>query len=280
MYNGVYAAMVDARVAIELEEEVFVKIDGTITENEGESFGRKTKYILTKPSYCLYVDEVGCNTSQKSDGNVGGQKFVVGANQRALMRASHQDCHFTVFGLTNALGEALCCVIILASSEVRAKDVMGLQPWVTTHIGNVTTNLEENSHGPDKYYPYGPTCHPNGKVVETLVTCSENGSITSEILSQVLKHLDTHLCWDRTEATPFLLLDGHGSRFELPFLDYIRNDETKWKVCIGVPYGTNLWQVGDSAQQNGAFKSRLSEEKALLLEKKTRSAAAFSNRTA
>jgi hypothetical protein len=157
MYKGVYAAMVDTRVAIELEEEVFIKIDGTITENEGESFGRKTKYILTKPSYCLYVDEVGCNTSQKSDGNVGGQKFVVGANQRALIRASHQDCHFTVLGFTNALGEAVCCIIILAGSEVRAKD------------------------------------------------------------------------------------------------------------------------VGDSAQQNGAFKSSLSEEKALLLEKKTRTAAAFSN---
>jgi len=70
------------------------------------------------------------------------------------------------------------------------------------------------------------------------------------------------------EATPFLLLDGHGSRFELPFLNYIRSEETKWKVCIGVPYGTNLWQVGDSAQQNGAFKSKLSEEKAKLLERK------------
>jgi len=35
-----------------------------------------------------------------------------------------------------------------------------------------------------------------------------------------------------------------------------------------VPYGTNLWQVGDSAQQNGAYKSRLTLEKQLLLEKK------------
>jgi hypothetical protein len=58
--------------------------------------GRKTKFLLTKPEYCLYVDEVGCNTSQKADGDVGGQKFVVGTNQRALIRASHQDCHFAV----------------------------------------------------------------------------------------------------------------------------------------------------------------------------------------
>jgi len=137
-----------------------------------------------------------------------------------------------------------------------------LQPWVTTQIGDIITNLEENSHGMDKYYP-GPTCLQNGKVVEMLVTCSENGSITSKSLTQVLKHLDTHLCWDLTESTPFLLLDGHGSRFEVPCLDYVRNEETKWKVCIGVPYRAHLWQVGDSVQQNGAFINQDYQKKRL-----------------
>jgi len=54
----------------------------------------------------------------------------------------------------------------------------------------------------------------------------------------------------------------------MAFLDYVTSKETKWTVCIGVPYGTNLWQVGDSAQHNGAYKSRLTLEKQLLLEKK------------
>jgi len=83
-----------------------------------------------------------------------------------------------------------------------------------------------------------------------------------------LKHIDACLEMDRSDAIPFLLLDGHGSRFELPFLDYVNSADTKWTVCIGVPYGTNLWQVGDSTQQNGAYKSRLTLEKQLLLEKK------------
>jgi len=267
MYKGVYKAMVDANVAIEVEEEVLVGLDGSIVETTEESVGRKTRYLLTRPEYCLYVDEVGCNTSQKSDGNVGGQKFIVQGNQRALIRSSHQDCHFTVLGFTNGLGQPVCCVIILAAAQVTAKDIMGLQPWAEP-IGDPTINLSENAYGPDKYYPHGPTCIINGKKVETLVTCSESGSITSEILQQVLEHLDTHLGWDRSEATPFLLLDGHGSRFELPFLHYIINEEHRWRVCIGVPYGTNLWQVGDSAQQNGAFKSRLTQEKADLMKKK------------
>jgi hypothetical protein len=45
------------------------------------------------------------------------------------------------------------------------------------------------------------------------------------------------LTFDHTKATSFLLSDGHGSRFQLPFLDYVTTEETKWTICIGVPYG-------------------------------------------
>ncbi len=262
-----YEAMVKSNVAIELEEEVYVRADGTITQDKAESVGRKTKFILTRPEYVFFVDEVGCNTSQKSDGNVGGQKFVVSQEWRALQKSSHQDCHFTVLGFTNAKGEPACCLIILAASEVTGKDIMGLQPWVE-YFGNPAVNMAENSHGPEKYYPYGPTCNLNGKQVPAVVTCSPSGSITSEILRSVLTHLNKYIEFDQTEATPFLLLDGHQSRFELPFLTYIQSEHQKWTVCIGVPYGTNLWQVGDSTQQNGAFKTALAQEKKVLLQKK------------
>ena len=61
---------------------------------------------------------------------------------------------------------------------------------------------------------------------------------------------------------PFLLLDGHHSRFDIDFLKYINDDEaTKWCVCLGVPYGTALWQVADSSEQNGLFKMELSRKK-------------------
>jgi hypothetical protein len=128
--------------------------------------------------------------------------------------------------------------------------------------------LTENSNGGDKYYPYGPTCFPYGKEVETYVTCSENGSIMSEILRDALKHIDSKLTFDRTEGTPFLLLDGHSSRYQLPFLDYINTEENKWTVCIGVPYGTHIWQVGDSSKQNGAFKQALTVPKEEIMKKK------------
>ncbi len=71
-YDHVYAVMVKGRVAIETESEVMVTLDGIITENEEESAG-KTKYLLTHPELVFFVDEGCSNTSQKHDGNVGGQ---------------------------------------------------------------------------------------------------------------------------------------------------------------------------------------------------------------
>ena len=63
-----------------------------------------------------------------------------------------------------------------------------------------------------------------------------------------------------------MLLDDHQSCFNLNFLCYIHEDYTCWNVCIGVPYGTAYWQVGDSSEQNGTFKMSLSAEKKQLFE--------------
>ena len=69
---------------------------------------------------------------------------------------------------------------------------------------------------------------------------------------------------------PFLLLDGHGSRLELPFLNYINSPEHKWVVCLGVPYGTSYWQVGNSAEQNGSYKMAITKAKRMLVNKKVK----------
>jgi hypothetical protein len=209
MYKGVYAAMVKSNVAIQLSEKKMVMLDGRITENKEESVGRETEFILTHPEYVLFVDEVNCNMLQKSDGNVGGQIFVVENKKRALIRASHQDCHFTVLGFSNALGQPISCVIIIAAAQVTAKDIMGLQPWAET-IGDPAIDFEQNSHGTDKYYPYGPTCTIFCKTIPTFVTCSESGSFTSNILMDVLRHIGHCVGWDQSKVTPFLLLDSHG----------------------------------------------------------------------
>ena len=63
----------------------------------------------------------------------------------------------------------------------------------------------------------------------------------------------------------FLLLDGHRSRLEVPFLQYINTPTDHWVVCIGVPYGTTLWQVGDSKEQIGSFNIAMNQAKQDLL---------------
>jgi hypothetical protein len=44
-------------------------------------------------------------------------------------------------------------------------------------------NLERNSHGTEKYFPFRPTCTVDGKVISTFIGCSERGGITPEILN-------------------------------------------------------------------------------------------------
>lgn len=55
------------------------------------------------------------------------------------------------------------------------------------------------------------------------------------------------------------LLDGQGSCFGFDFLSYIIDKQHPWSVCIGVPYGTAIWQVGDSTEQNGMYKLSLTK---------------------
>jgi hypothetical protein len=72
----------------------------------------------------------------------------------------------------------------------------------------------------------------------------------------MLKTIDNLKIYERVEGgpTPFLLINGHHSRMGLSFLDYITDKEHEWCVCIGVPYGTHLWQTADSSELNGCFK--------------------------
>jgi hypothetical protein len=58
----------------------------------------------------------------------------------------------------------------------------------------------------------------------------------------MLKAMESLQVFNRsTGLNTSLLLDGHGSHFELNFLEYINSNETKWDCCIGLPYGTSYW---------------------------------------
>jgi hypothetical protein len=135
---------------------------------------------------------------------------------------------------------------------------------ITKDIENGTTNYElfEKNYGEGKLMPGGPTCRFNGKDIPCFVGCSPKSCITPEMLKAMLEVLDEFEVFDRsTGLQPVLLLDGHQSRMKLPFLEYINDPKHLWTVCLGVPYGTHIWQVGDAPQLNGCFKMALAKAK-------------------
>ena len=83
------------------------------------------------------------------------------------------------------------------------------------------------------------------------------GGITSELLKEMLERMDSFDLFPRIPGgpLPFLLLEGHGSRLQRPFLRYTNDPDHPWIVCLGLSNGTSLWQVGDAAEQNGCWNS-------------------------
>ena len=86
--------------------------------------------------------------------------------------------------------------------------------------------------------------------------------MTSNILVDILNILG---CLDAVKRDdkkrPFLLIDGHDSRLKMPILQYINTSAAYLAVCLWVPYGTALWQMGDSKEQHGSFNIALTNAK-------------------
>ena len=228
------------------------------------------KYRLLHPDRCFVGDEVGGNISMKGDGHVGGKLFLTSPDSVAYDRVSVSEKRFTLIGLTALDGSPVMCILIIQGKTKDLSVETGIDIKVTPEGDSKDgdTYFFKNS-GPGKYFPGPPTCRFRGKDIPALVRWNESGSITSEILVEALTTLDMMHVVPRDDGIkPFLLLDGHGSRLELPFLRYINTPEDHWVVCLGVPYGTALWQVGDSKEQNGSFNIAFARAKADLLQYK------------
>ena len=163
----------------------------------------------------------------------------------------------------------------------RLKDLKGLRVDTGVEIGldefarvigeRGDKDFVLKNSGAGNMFPGGPTCCFRGKDVPCFVRWSEKGSMTSSILRDILADLDQRGLFPRSDnphLRPFALFDGHGSRIEFEFLNYINDAGHQWVVCIGVPYGTATWQVGDSKEQNGSFNIALARAKINLVKKK------------
>ena len=166
-------------------------------------------------------------------------------------------------------GEPVMCILILEGKYPKGNIEAGIDFTVTPNGDNTKPEFILNNSGPGKYYPGGPECTFRGKRVPAFICWHESASITTQILVEALKTLDSYDLFPRSSGVkPFLMLDGHKSRLELPFLQYINTPRDHWVVCIGVPYDTALWQVGDSKEQNGSFNIAMYKVKKEMLEMK------------
>ena len=132
---------------------------------------------------------------------------------------------------------------------------LGIDPFAED-IGEITdVDCIMKNKRPGKRFPGGTACYHNGQAIPCFYAWSEKGSMTTEILTSILETLDYLEIFGRsTSINPYLMLDGHDSRMGLPFLCYVNDPTYLWITCIGVPYGTSLWQVGDDVEQNGTYK--------------------------
>lgn len=257
--------MVKCGVAVKLDKEAMFNKEGQEVFDINEMYGRKTKYHLIKPEDCIYVDETGCNTNMTAQGQIGGTNYIFASdNSGSAPVGLVTDLHFTVLCFSSGTGVPVLCAIILKSDR-SIKDIplswkYGVDEQIDLIPGDTKFEILNNNVGEGKAMAGGPKCFYKGKTLPCFIGASPNSSITSELLAKMLEMIDSKNLFDRSNGnTPFLLLDGHHSRFMLPFLEYINNPATKWTVNIGVPYGTHLWQVADSAECNSSFKLALAK---------------------
>jgi hypothetical protein len=216
MYEGVYSAMVKAGIAVETEEPVMYDKQGEETEDEEKMVGKPTKYKMKHPEYLLFVDETGCNTNQKDDKYIGGELFVLPKNEAAGgVIGCTTDIHFSVLCFTSALGDPVMCAVIMKSDK-HIDDLpitwkLGIDIRKDVVNGTTRGELIRNNFG--NAYPGGPICTYMGKQIPCFVGCSPKASITSHMLTAMLKTIDDLNIFDRsTGIKPMLLLDGHHSR--------------------------------------------------------------------
>jgi len=121
------------------------------------------RYELIHPDHFIFVNQVGNNTTQAKDGQVGGQTYLCSKDGRPQQRAATKDVQFTVLGFTTADGEPLLCAIIFAAKTMKQEWVTGFDP-LAEWIGD-EQDVEANSSD-KKAYPYGPVCNFQGKEVQ------------------------------------------------------------------------------------------------------------------
>jgi hypothetical protein len=260
MYYLVYKEILLAGIAVELEEPVyFDKYNKILDYQTDEAYGCPSRLRITDPSYMLVDDETGSSTNMKKD-KTYNEKVIAEHGFSGSKEAISSDLRYTTMGFTSGDGKPIMCCIIFSSESQRGIP----KNWIT---GIDITKISIDFVIPDNDIDLissikdvgsiaggGPRCRFRDVDVPCMVQYSSHGGITGKLLTNCLRKMDELKLFPRVDnKLPFLLVDGHDSRYDKEFLEYIHGEDHMWCCCIGLPYGTHLWHVGDSPAQNGNF---------------------------
>ena len=151
----------------------------------------------------------------KGDGHAAERLLLGAPGSVAHDQVSVTEKRFTMIGLTALDGTPVMCILIIAAKTKDLSVEIRIDITITPDADD-SDNFFKNS-GPGKCFPGPTTYHFRGMEIPVLIR------------------------WRDTNKKPFLSLDGHQSRLEIPFLQYINTPDDHWVVYLGVPYGTALW---------------------------------------
>ncbi len=63
MYEVIYNEMVDTRIAVTLQNPIFIDVNGKPKDDKAKRFGLKRNIKITKPKWILFANESEFNTS-------------------------------------------------------------------------------------------------------------------------------------------------------------------------------------------------------------------------
>ena len=126
MYCHVEEVTIESKIVTRLPESKWMNSSGLVVEDKRDAIGCKVEVDFIKPGLVLVLDEVGCNTSQECDNNVGGKLLLTGRNNQVYRSISTYHNHFTVIGVTALNGDPVLCVVIIAGKNGKIPVVSGI----------------------------------------------------------------------------------------------------------------------------------------------------------
>jgi len=262
MYIQFDNAVIQSGNGKRFERPVHMDRNGRIVEDEKDGYGRPVQVDVFRPENVFVMDECGDNTHGKDDGNRAGEKKVVPRGAIPAEVVSTKNSHFSILPVSNLLAETVLVTVIFKGERLSPAWALGCDVFAEWVEGSEVVD----NFGPGKRFPGLSLFDSNGKEIPVLFAATPSASMVGTILRDTFAALNRlgiarRGTDERGTFYPCAFIDGHPSRVDCDFLEYVNLAESRFCVVLGAPDATNYWQHHDSSEMNGGYKSELAQAK-------------------